>query len=56
MGGNAMQPLANVTMLKTAADKGRSTRAGAIRVEQVGQIYKAAQGDVVALTNISLEV
>ncbi len=57
MGGNAMQPLANnVTMLKMATDQGRSMRAGAIRVEEVGQIYKTTQGDVAALTDISLEV
>jgi NitT/TauT family transport system ATP-binding protein len=51
-----MQPLADVTMLETAPDMVRSPRAGSIRVDRVGQIYKAAQGDVVALTDISLEV
>ncbi len=50
MGGNAMQPLANVTPLKPAA------RAGAIEVKNVGQVFKTRSQDVVALEDVSLEV
>src|SRR3954471_16626928 len=47
MGGNTMQPLANVTPLKPA---------GAIEVRNVGQIFKTTSQDVVALEDVSLEV
>src|SRR3981081_1152733 len=47
MGGNAMQPLANITPLKPA---------GAIEVKNVGQIFKTTTQDVVALEDVSLEV
>src|SRR6185369_15455420 len=50
MGGNAMQPLANVTPLKPAA------RTGAIEVKNVGQVFKTSTQDVIALEDISLEV
>jgi NitT/TauT family transport system ATP-binding protein len=50
MGGNAMQPLANVTPLKPAA------RAGAIEVGNVGKVFRTSTQDVVALQDISLEV
>src|SRR5258708_36678555 len=50
MGGNAMQPLANVTPLKPSA------RAGAIEVKNVGQIFKTTTQDVVALDDVSFEV
>ena len=50
MGGNAMQPLANVTPLKPAA------RAGAIEVRNVGQVFQTSTQDVVALEDVSLEV
>lgn len=45
-----MQPLANITPLKPAA------RAGAIKVSNVGQIFKTSTQDVAALSDISLEV
>src|SRR6187402_1211785 len=47
MGGNTMQPLANITPLKPA---------GAIEVRNVGQIFKTTTQDVVALEDVSLEV
>src|SRR6476619_7035833 len=47
MGGNEMQPLANVTPLKPA---------GAIEVRNVGQIFKTTTQDVVALEDVSLDV
>jgi NitT/TauT family transport system ATP-binding protein len=50
MGGNAMQPLANVTPLKPAP------RAGAIEVRNVGKVFRTSTQDVVALEDISLEV
>src|ERR1017187_9182624 len=50
MGGNAMQPLANITPLKPAQ------RAGAVQVSGVGQIYKTSGQDVVAVSDVSLEV
>jgi NitT/TauT family transport system ATP-binding protein len=50
MGGNAMQPLANVTPLKPAP------RAGAIEVRNVGKTFRTSTQDVVALEDISLEV
>ncbi len=45
-----MQPLANVTPLKPAL------RAGAIKVRNVGQVFRTATQDVVALEDVSLEV
>jgi NitT/TauT family transport system ATP-binding protein len=50
MGGNEMQPLANVTPLKPAP------RAGAIEVRNVGKVFHTSTQDVVALEDISLEV
>src|SRR2546423_11829551 len=47
MGGNTMQPLANITPLKPA---------GAVEVRNVGQIFKTTTQDVVALGDVSLEV
>jgi NitT/TauT family transport system ATP-binding protein len=47
MGGNEMQPLANITPLKPA---------GAIEVRNVGQIFKTTTQDVVALEDVSLDV
>src|SRR3954452_4143116 len=47
MGGNTMQPLANITPLKPA---------GAIEARNVGQIFKTSTQDVIALENVSLEV
>src|SRR5258705_5457459 len=47
---NTMQPLANVTPLKPVA------RAGAIKVSNVSQVFKTSTQDVVALSDISLEV
>jgi NitT/TauT family transport system ATP-binding protein len=45
-----MQPLANVTPLKPAA------RAGLVQVAGVGLIYKTSGQDVVALSDVSIEV
>jgi NitT/TauT family transport system ATP-binding protein len=50
MGGNAMQPLANVTPLKPAA------RAGAIQISGVDQVFKTSGGEVVALSDVSLDI
>ncbi len=50
IGRNAMQPLANITPLKPAA------RAGAIKVSNVSQVFRTGAQEVVALTDISLEV
>jgi NitT/TauT family transport system ATP-binding protein len=50
MGGDEMQPLANVTPLKPAS------RAGAIEVRNVGKTFRTSTQDVVALEDISLEV
>src|SRR5436853_2910457 len=50
MGGNAMQPLANVTPRKPAA------RTGAIEVKNVGQVVRTSSQEVVALEDVSLEV
>jgi NitT/TauT family transport system ATP-binding protein len=50
MGGNAMQPLANVTPLKSTA------RTGAIEVRNVGQVFRTSSQEVVALDDVSLEV
>src|SRR5438270_8078578 len=47
MGGNTMQPLANITLLKPA---------GAIEVRNVGQIFKTTSQHVVALEDVSLDV
>src|SRR5439155_24692535 len=47
MGGNTMQPLANITPLKPA---------GAIEVRNVGQIFKTTTQDVVALEDVSLDI
>jgi NitT/TauT family transport system ATP-binding protein len=45
-----MQPLANVTPLKPAA------RAGAIQISGVGQVFKSSGGEVVALSDVSLDI
>jgi len=45
-----MQPLANVTPLKPA------TRAGAIQISGVGQVFKTSGGEVVALSEVSLDI
>src|ERR1700709_2731564 len=50
MGGNAMRPLANVTPLKPAP------RAGAIGVRNVGQVFRTSTQDVVALSDVSIDV
>src|SRR6202011_1567584 len=50
VGGNAMQPLANVTPLKPAA------RAGLVGGTGVAQIKKPSGQDVVALCDVSIEV
>src|SRR5438445_2668000 len=47
MGGNTMQQLANIALLKPA---------GAIEVRNVGQIFKTTSQDVVALEDVSLDV
>jgi NitT/TauT family transport system ATP-binding protein len=45
-----MQPLANVTPLKPAA------RTGAIEVKNVGQVFRTASQEVIALEDVSLDV
>jgi NitT/TauT family transport system ATP-binding protein len=50
MGGNAMQPLANITPLKPAA------RAGSVQLADVGQTYRSSGQDVVAVSELSFEV
>jgi NitT/TauT family transport system ATP-binding protein len=50
MGGNTMQPLANITPIKPAA------RAGAVRLSGVGLVYKTSGQDVVAVSDVSIEV
>jgi NitT/TauT family transport system ATP-binding protein len=45
-----MQPLANVTPLKPAA------RAGAIEARGVGQVFKTSTQDVMALSDVSIDV
>src|ERR1700730_18400723 len=50
MGGNAMQPLANITPLKAVP------RAGAIEIKNVAQVFKTSTQDVVALSDVSLDV
>jgi len=47
MGGNAMQPLANVTPLK---------RAGSIQIQNVGQVFRTSGAEVVALSDVSLDI
>jgi NitT/TauT family transport system ATP-binding protein len=47
MGGNAMQPLANVTPLK---------RAGSIQIQNVGQVFQTSGAEVVALSDVSLDI
>src|SRR5438445_589239 len=47
MGGNTMQQLANIALLKPA---------GAIEVRNVGQVFKTTTQDVVALEDVSLDV
>jgi NitT/TauT family transport system ATP-binding protein len=47
MGGNAMQPLANVTPLK---------RAGSIQIQNVGQVFRTSGAEVVALSEVSLDI
>ena len=42
-----MQPLANVTPLK---------RAGSIQIQNVGQLFRSSGADVVALSDVSLEI
>jgi len=46
-----MQPLANVTMLKPGV-----SRAGAIQVSHVGQVFRTQGHETVALSDVSLEV
>ena len=50
MGGNAMQRLANVTPLKPAP------RAGAIEARDVGQVFRTSTQDVIALSDVSIDV
>jgi NitT/TauT family transport system ATP-binding protein len=45
-----MQPLANITPIKPAA------RAGVVQVDGVGLVYKTSGQDVVAVTDVSIEV
>ncbi|WP_051386651.1 ABC transporter ATP-binding protein [Bradyrhizobium sp. ARR65] len=45
-----MQPLANVTPLRSPP------RAGAIQINDVGQVYKARGQDVLALSQVSLDI
>jgi NitT/TauT family transport system ATP-binding protein len=45
-----MQPLANITPLKLVP------RAGAIQIDRVGQTYRTAGQDVVALSEVSFEI
>lgn len=45
-----MQPLANITPLKLVP------RSGAIQVDRVGQTYRSAGQDVVALSDVSFEI
>jgi NitT/TauT family transport system ATP-binding protein len=50
MGRNKMQPLANITPLKPPS------RAGAVHVTGVGQVYKTSGQDVIAVSDVSFEV
>ena len=45
-----MQPLANITTLKPAP------RAGAIQITGIGQVFRSSGADVVALSDVSLEI
>ena len=45
-----MQPLANITPIKPAA------RAGAVQLNGVGLVYKTSGQDVVAVSDVSIEV
>jgi NitT/TauT family transport system ATP-binding protein len=45
-----MQPLANITTLKPAP------RAGAIQITGIGQVFRTSGADVVALSDVSLEI
>ncbi len=45
-----MQPLANITPLKPAA------RAGAIQIDDLGQIFRTSGAEVVALDNVSMDI
>jgi NitT/TauT family transport system ATP-binding protein len=47
MGGNAMQPLANVTPLK---------RAGSVQIQNVGQVFRTSGAEVIALSDVSLDI
>jgi NitT/TauT family transport system ATP-binding protein len=50
MGGNAMQPLANITPLKLVP------RPGEIQIDRIGQTYRSAGQDLVALSEVSFEI
>src|SRR5271170_7470853 len=50
MGGDEMQPLANITPLKAAP------RAGAIQITGVSQVFKTSNQDVAALSDVSLDI
>src|SRR5581483_4901704 len=50
IGGNAMQPLANITPLKPAA------RAGSIQINGVGQVFRTTGAEVVALSDVSMDI
>ena len=50
IGGNAMQPLANITPLKPAS------RAGAVQINGVGQVFRTSGADVVALDDVSMDI
>jgi len=45
-----MQPLANITPLKPAS------RAGAIQINGVGQVFRTSGAEVVALTDVSMDI
>src|SRR5262249_49074593 len=47
MGGNAMQSLANVTPFK---------RAGAIQIQNVGQVFRTSGAEAAALSDVSLAI
>jgi NitT/TauT family transport system ATP-binding protein len=50
MGGNEMQPLANITPLKPAP------RAGAVQINGISQVFKTSGVVVAALSDISLDI
>src|SRR6201986_4546672 len=50
MGGGTLQPLENGPPLKPAA------RAGPIQISGVGQVFKTSGGQVVALSDVSLDI